>query len=97
MRHRPPQTCDLGRERTEDGEFGPPGPQGGVRGLALVQGVIRQFSRQDLQVVLAQLLHTQHSVPGPSCTHTHTHQKFKQCKYNMRGCAKSVVKESDLK
>ncbi len=59
--------------RTEDGEFGPPGPQGSIRGLALVKGVIRQISRQDLQVVLAQLLHTQHAVPGPGWdTHTHT-------------------------
>lgn len=39
----PPQSCDLGSGRTEDGEFGPPGPQGSIGGLALVQGVIRQL------------------------------------------------------
>lgn len=57
--------CSHAHKRTENGEFGPPGPQGSIRGLALVQGVVRQISGQDLQVVLAELLHTQHAVPGP--------------------------------
>lgn len=60
------------RISTEDGELGPPGPQGGVRGLALVQGIVRQISRQDLKVVLAQFLDPQYSIPRPGWGKKHT-------------------------
>lgn len=57
---------------TENIEFGPPGAQGGLRGLTLVQRVIRQLRIGDLQVVLADVQGPQHTVPGPGCrTHTH--------------------------
>ncbi len=52
---------------TEYIEFGPPGAQGGLCGLTLVQRVIRQLSIGDLQVVLADVQSPQHTIPGPGC------------------------------
>lgn len=52
---------------TEDVEFGPPGAQGGLRGLTLKQRVIRQLGVGDLQVVLANVQSPENPVPGPGC------------------------------
>ena len=64
---------------TEYVEFGPPGAQGSLCGLTLVQRVIRQLRVGDLQVVLADVQSPQHTVPRPGCrrhTHTHTHTSY---------------------
>lgn len=58
---------------TEYVEFGPPGAQGSLCGLTLVQRVIGKLCIGDLQVVLAGVQSPQHTVPRPGCrTHTHT-------------------------
>lgn len=52
---------------TEHGEFGPPGAQGGLCGLALVRGVVRELSICDFQVVLPGVCGAHDPVPWPGC------------------------------
>ena len=52
---------------TEHGEFRSSGAQGGLRGLALVRGIIRKLGVCDLQVVLSGLRRAHDSVPWPGC------------------------------
>lgn len=52
---------------TEHGEFCSPGAQGGLRGLALVRGIIRELGVCDLQVVLPGLCRAHDAVPWPGC------------------------------
>lgn len=55
---------------TEHGELGPPRAQGGLRGLALIGGVIRQLGVSDLQVVLPGIRGAHDPVPRPGCRDT---------------------------
>lgn len=55
---------------TEHGELGPPRAQGGLRGLALVGGVVRQLGVRDLQVVLPGIRRAHDPVPRPGCRDT---------------------------
>lgn len=55
---------------TEHGELGPPRAQGGLRGLALVGGVVRQLGVADLQVVLPGVRGAHDPVPWPGCRDT---------------------------
>lgn len=52
---------------TEHGELGPSRAQGGLRGLALVGGVVRQLGVRDLQVVLPGVRRAHDPVPRPGC------------------------------
>ena len=59
--------CGLFGVITEHGEFCSPGAQGGLRGLALVRGIIRELGVCDLQVVLPGLCRAHDAVPWPGC------------------------------
>lgn len=52
---------------TEHGEFGPPGAQGSLSGLALIGGIIRELGICDLQVVLPSIRRAHDPVPWPGC------------------------------
>lgn len=52
---------------TEHGEFRSPGAQGGLGGLALVRGVVRELGVRDLQVVLPGVRRAHNPVPRPGC------------------------------
>lgn len=65
---------------TEYIEFGPPGAQGGLRGLTLVQRVIRQLRIGDLQVVLADVQSPEHPIPGPGCRRHTPGLQLKRCR-----------------
>lgn len=52
---------------TEHGEFGPPGAQGGLRGLTFIRGIVRELGVCDLQVVLPSICRAHDPVPRPGC------------------------------
>ena len=52
---------------TEHGEFGPPGTQCSLCGLALIGSIVREFGIGDLQVVLTSICRAHDPVPWPGC------------------------------